>query len=123
MLRVTQAALAAWREHLHGTYPARLVAFLRQNLPEHDSEDLPERSAEASWRAGVWDLVDEQSVTTYVVLATIHGPRFDEQPWARELLADPRLAPPERIRRVYEVAVRRATVAGTPLAAKERHDP
>lgn len=111
--------MVGWQGRVHATYPARLLAFLQVHLPEHDTPELPVRADQAMWRAGVWDLEDERSITTFVVLAIVHGLTFDEQAWARTVLMDTRLAPPEKINTVYEVAIRRAEVAGTPLADRE----
>jgi hypothetical protein len=101
------------------TFPRRLLAFLRREVPGACGVRAEEQVTEAIHRAHRWGLTAELDVATYAVLAFTHSPAFDKQRWAHETLDRPSVPPSQRIHEVYEAAVRRLIVEGTALAEKE----
>jgi hypothetical protein len=101
------------------TFPARLLSFIRTHMPESCGDDTPQKLTIAIMRARTWGLATERDVATYVSLCFTLGLRFDEESWAHEVLSRQDVEAGERIHTVFELAVRQALLADTPLAPEE----
>lgn len=119
MFKVKSKQFEAFAHGATVTFPERLLAFLRRQVPEACGPRAVGDVDRAIARAARWGLHDELDVATFAVLAFTHGPEFDEQLWARSTLALPDVPASVRVHRVYEAAIRRLEIANTPMAGKE----
>ena len=114
MLRIHGTQRDALAATMADSFPARLRAFVRRELPGADVAAI----APAIARADALGVRGEHDVATYVVLAAIHGPGFEREPWVAAILAAPGLAISERVQRVYDATIRRVATADTPLGGR-----
>ena len=120
MFRIKPSQLASFAAAAQAAFPERMVEFLQREMPEVCDLETESRVEQAILRAHRWGLWVDLDVSTFVVLVFTHGPRFDEEPWAEELLARADVPVSTRIHLVYEAAIRRMLVEDTAMARKER---
>ena len=97
MFKIKAAQVASFAEAEARTFPDRLLAFLRREVPEACDAGAAEKVERAIERAQAWGLAGERDVATFAVLAFVHGMDFDHEPWAERTLAQDDVAASTRI--------------------------
>ncbi|ATB37204.1 hypothetical protein CYFUS_002625 [Cystobacter fuscus] len=116
MFKLTSATFKAMSKEAAKTFPDRLLAFIREHLPEKSGEGARAELQVALVRGRWWGLTSERELAAYAVLAFIRGMHFDEEAWIKQILEDASLVFSERLDKVYEQLIREAVVADSALA-------
>jgi hypothetical protein len=112
MLKIRKAQREAFEARDAVTFPRRVRALLRENLPEKRAQlDGPAGLAaveEAIADARGKGFLGERDACQFVALRFVLGAGFDAEPWAATVLSDESLTTPtDRIEALWDAAKRR----------------
>lgn len=114
MLEISATTLSKMRAEADASFPARLLRFVRERLPDRCRGDEEAEIGRALERADAWEIAGERERSAFVVVSFVHGPGFERQPWAREILASAHRRG-NRAQRLMERTIRDAMVSGSTL--------
>jgi hypothetical protein len=85
--------LAAMNQMAHENFHKRLIAFLREEIPEEtasmDDAALRQRIVYSEQRAAIYGIRSEAGIAQFVCLTFYAGPEFDEIPDVKAFLETP----------------------------------
>jgi hypothetical protein len=118
VLEISDATLSKMRGAADASFPARMLRFVREHLPDRCRGQEQADMERALERAAQWEITGERERASFVVLWLLHGPGLERLPWAREILGS---APRgNRAQRMMERTIRDAMVAGSALAGNQK---
>lgn len=112
-MKLIQAQRDAFEARAEETFPARVRAILEKHLPER-REEFAGSHGLSRLRAAIDDarargFEGERDAAKFVALGVVLGRGFEAEPWAAEILGDPRFkTPTDRIEALWATAKRRA---------------
>lgn len=132
MLRIRSAQLEAFAPTAEAAFERDVLAHLRAEhadaevrlpsgavaLSEIPDEQLLALVRGLTARARAYGMTWASSITSFVVLGFVVAPNFDDHPLIRRALADPEVAPNERLEAIWE-----QTTEENWQAAADAYDP
>lgn len=101
MITIRDEQLAAFTRDRAASLPRRVAAYLVETQPVKAAAlgraSLEEGVRASLERARALGLTVEWDACRFCLLALLHGPRFDELPWAHDILSDAASLPTERV--------------------------
>lgn len=89
---IRQAQLRSFVDNSNGLFETRMIAHLRKCFAAQCSklsdDELRESVELGKNSAAEYGITAERDVCKFIDIRTVHGPGFDESPWASKILKD-----------------------------------
>jgi hypothetical protein len=111
-MKIRQAQLETFVDKSNKSFESRMIAHLRKCFAAQcgtaSDDELRNRVEAGKNSAAKYGITAERDVCKFIDVRTVHGPGFDESPWASKILNDGIYkTPTARVERLFDEALGR----------------